>query len=219
VTALADFDRLDTCSLSDACDILGLPHQVVTGLGDLTGRHRIAGRAVTVLLGPPTAEPASRHLCTAAIEAAGPGDIIVVAHQGRLDCAGWGGNLSRAAQARHVAGTIVDGAARDIDEATAIAYPVFAAAATARTARQRAQEHAWGVAVEIGGVTVRPGDFVVADGSAIVFIPAADAERVAAAARTIARREAAMAASIDAGTPISIVMGADYERLRLEADE
>ncbi len=216
---LADFDGLDSCALSDACDTLGLPHQVVAGLGDLTGRHRIAGRVVTVLLGPPTAEPASRHLCTAAIEAAGPGDVIVVAHQGRLDCAGWGGNLSRAAQARHVEGTIVDGAARDVDEATTIGYPVFAAAATARTARQRAQEHAWGVSVEIAGVTIRPGDFVVADGSAIVFIPAADAERVAAAASTIAHREAAMAAAIDAGTPITAVMGADYERLHLEEDE
>jgi 4-hydroxy-4-methyl-2-oxoglutarate aldolase len=213
---LAHFDGLDSCALSDACDVLGLAHQVVTGLGDLTGRHRIAGRVVTVLLGPPTAEPASRHLCTAAIEAAGPGDVIVVAHQGRLDCAGWGGNLSRAAQARHVQGTIVDGAVRDIDEATAIGYPVYAAAATARTARQRAQEHAWDVAVEIAGVTVRPGDFVVADGSAIVFIPAADADRVVAAAQTIARHEAAMAASIDAGTPISAVMGADYERLHVE---
>jgi len=164
---------------------------------------------------PSTVEPASRHLCTAAIEAAGPGDVIVVAHQGRLDCAGWGGNLSRAAQARHVEGTIVDGAARDVDEATAIGYPVFAAAATARTARQRAQEHAWGVAVEIAGLTIRPGDFVVADSSAIVFIPDADAERVVAAASTIAHREAAMAAAIAAGTPISAVMGADYERLHL----
>jgi regulator of RNase E activity RraA len=219
MTVLTDFDGLDSCALSDACELLGLCHQVVTGLGHLTGRHRIAGRAVTVLLGPPTGEPASRHLCTAAIEAAGAGDVIVVAHQGRLDCAGWGGNLSRAAQARHVEGTIVDGAVRDVDEATTIGYPVFAAAATARTARQRAQEHAWGVAVEIAGVTVRPGDLVVADGSGIVFIPAADAERVVAAASRIAHREAAMAAAIDAGRPISAVMGADYERLHLEEDE
>ncbi|MDH4280456.1 MAG: hypothetical protein OEW83_20520 [Acidimicrobiia bacterium] len=71
-----------------------------------------------------------------------------MAHQGRGDCAGWGGNLSRAARKREVAGTIVHGAVRDVDEAIEISYPVFATEATPLTARGRAEEKAWGATVE-----------------------------------------------------------------------
>jgi 4-hydroxy-4-methyl-2-oxoglutarate aldolase len=209
-------DQLDSCALSDACDTLHIDPPAITGLGNLTGRRRIAGRAVTVLLGPPTGEPSTRHLCTTAIEAAGPGDVIVVAHQGRLDCAGWGGNLSRAAQGRGVEGTIVDGAMRDVDEAADIAYPVFATGATPRTARRRTQEHAWNVPVEIAGVTVNPGDLIVADATGIIVIAAEHSQQVIATAVDIVAKEAAMAADIAAGIPVSTVMGTNYEHL--EAD-
>jgi regulator of RNase E activity RraA len=62
-------------------------------------------------------------------------------------------------------------------------------------------------------VTVSPGDYVVADGSAVVFIAAADLERVLAAAEAIVERERQMAAALRAGTPISQVMGASYETM------
>lgn len=212
-------DRLthvDACAASDACDRLGLDGQVISGLGNLSGRQRISGRAVTVLLGPPTPTPSARHLCTAAIEAAGPGDLIVVDHQGRLDCAGWGGNLSRAALASGVTGTIIHGAARDIDEATEIGYPVFASGATPRTARGRTQEHAWNIDIGIAGVTIHPGDLIVADSTGIVVIPAAHADAVLDLAATIVQNEAAMATAIAAGTPVSTVMGTTYEQMLLD---
>lgn len=205
--------RLDTCAVSDALDQLGLADAVVTGLGNLTGTTRIAGRVITVQLGPPRAGLPVRHLCTAAIEAAGTGDVIVIAHAGRTDCAGWGGNLSRAALLRGTRGTIVHGAVRDIDEARDIGYPVYATGATPRTARGRTQEHAWSVPVEIAGVSVDTGDYVIADGTGIVFVAAAEAGRVLAAAEAIAAREASMADAIGAGRAISDVMGASYEQM------
>ncbi len=67
--------------------------------------------------------------------------------------------------------------------------------------------------VIVGDVTVSPGDYVVADGSAVVFIAAADIERVLEAAEAIVERERAMAASLRDGTPISQVMGASYETM------
>ena len=89
--------QLDSCAVSDARDQLGLPDATVVGIGNLTGLAKVAGRAVTVQLGAPRPTPSTRHLCTAAIEAAGDDDVIVIDHQGRTDCAAWGGNLSRAA--------------------------------------------------------------------------------------------------------------------------
>jgi regulator of RNase E activity RraA len=204
---------LDSCAVSDALDRIGIDGGVVTGLGPLSVPGCVAGRVVTVLLGPPGDDSSGRHLGAAAVDAATPDDVVVVAHQGRADCAGWGGNLSRAASRRGVAGTIVDGAVRDVDEAVALGYPVFAASATPRTARGRAQERAWGGTVTIGEVEVRHGDYVVADSTGVVFVPAADVERVLAAAEEIAAREAAMAADLDAGRPVGEVMGSAYERM------
>jgi 4-hydroxy-4-methyl-2-oxoglutarate aldolase len=203
---------LDACAISDALDRCGITGHVLDGLTRQTGTGVVAGRAVTVLLGPPSDTPTTRHLATGAVEAGDSDSIIVVAHQGRSDCSGWGGNLARAALARSIAGTIVDGAARDIDEAATIGYSVFSTSTTPRTARGRCSEHAWNVAIEVCGVSVAPGDLVIADGTGVVAIPQARADEVLAAAEQIAASEAAMAAAIIAGTPISQVMGARYEQ-------
>jgi regulator of RNase E activity RraA len=205
---------LDTCAVSDALDRHGL-RGVLPGLRSLAADRPLAGHAVTVCLGPPTAEgaPARRHLGTAAVDASGPGQVIVVAHQGRTDCAGWGGLLSRAAAARRIEGAVVHGAARDLAEAAAAGLPVHALAPTPVTARGRAVEHSWGEPVELGDLTVAPGDLVLADSGGVVVIPAAHAETVLATAEQIAATEAAMAEALEAGTPVSDVMGKTYEEL------
>ncbi|MDH3681519.1 MAG: RraA family protein [Acidimicrobiia bacterium] len=209
--------RLDSGAVSDACDQLGLYGRVSTALHPMTGPVRLGGRVVTVLLGPPgegeSSDGTKRHLCAAAADAATPADVIVVAHQGRTDCAGWGGNLSRAARHRGAAGTVVHGAVRDVDEAIEVGYAVFATTATPRTARGRAEERAWGGTVSIDGIAVATGDYVIADSTGVVFVAAADIERVLAAGEAIVAKEAAMAAELDAGRPVSDVMGAGYETM------
>lgn len=200
---------LDTCAVSDALDRLGLTG-VVPGLAAVTVPRRIAGRVVTVQAGPPQAR-SSRHISTAAIGAARPGDVIVVAAGGRTDAAGWGGILSLAAVTRGLGGVIVDGACRDVDEARDLALPVYAKGCTPLTARGRLAETGWDVPVQLGTVTVTPGDLVIADASGVVFVPAARAADVLRAAEEIASREAAMAARIRAGEPVSQVLSASYE--------
>jgi 4-hydroxy-4-methyl-2-oxoglutarate aldolase len=211
---VARLAAVDSCAVSDALDRHGIAG-VVTGLRPLAAPGRIAGRAVTVLLGPPVAvdELPKRHLGTAAVDASGPGQVIVVAHQGRTDCAGWGGLLSRAAATRGIAGVVVDGAARDLAEAAETGLPVHARAATPVTARTRAVEHAWDVSVEVDGITVTPGDLVLADAGGVAVIPAGHAEQVLATAERIAATEAAMAQAIETGTPVSDVRGKTYEEL------
>jgi len=130
-----------------------------------------------------------------------------------IDAACWGGNLSLGAKLREVAGVIVDGPARDVDEAREYDFPVFARHATSRTARGRIVEAGTNVPITVGEVTVTPGDFVVADGSAVVFIREAEIERVLEAAEAIAARERAMVAALREGTPISEVMGRNYETM------
>ena len=205
--------QLDACTVSDALDRLGLPG-AVTGIRRLTTTRRISGCVITVKMGRDEGQPpAARHLGTTAIESAQPGDVIVMEQRTGIDAACWGGNLSLGARLRQIAGVIVDGPARDIDEAQEHDFTVFARAATARTARGRIVEAATNVTVAIGDVTVNPGDFVVADGSGVVFVEHANLERVLAAAEAVAARERAMVAALREGTPISKVMGGDYETM------
>lgn len=211
---LARLAALDSCACSDALDRLGLLG-VASGLRPLTVARRVTGRVITVALGPVGSAAASggRHLGTAAIEAAQPGDVIVVAAGGRVDAAGWGGVLSLAATMRGVRGVIVDGACRDVDESTTLGLPVYALAAIPATARGRQAEVGWNTPVEVAGIAVVPGDLVVADGSGVVFVPASRAADVIVAAEQIAAREAAMARRLRAGEPASAVLSADYEQM------
>lgn len=207
---VARLRRLDTCSVSDALDKLGLPGAVI-GLAPLTVRARVAGPVVTVKLGAPLEGLPKRHLGAGAVMASQAGDIIVVEHRGRLDVSGWGGLLSRGAVKKGVAAVIVDGACRDLDEGVEFGLPVYARAAVPVTARGRVAEHSFNTPITVAGVAVAPGDLVLADGSGVVFVPAAKAETVIAAAEDIYAREQLMAAAIERGDPIGEVMGADYE--------
>jgi len=205
--------RVDACAVSDALDKLGLPG-VVSGLHRYSTEGRISGRVVTVKLEADDGRPAaSRHLCTTAVEAAQPGDVIVIEQRTGIDAAAWGGNLSLGAKLRGVAGVIADGPVRDVDEARGHDFPVFARDHTSHTARGRIVETGTNVPITVGDVPVSPGDYVVADGSAIVFVAARDIERVLEAAETIAERERAMVVSLREGVPISQVMGKSYETL------
>jgi regulator of RNase E activity RraA len=210
---LARIVRLDSCALSDALDKLDLKG-AVTGIHRLSTDRRIAGRALTVkLVADDGRVAAARHLGTAAIESAQPGDVIVVEQRTGIDAAGWGGTLSLGASLRGVAGVIIEGPARDVDESAQHDFPVFARDHTARTARGRIVEAGTNVPIVVGEIPVSPGDFVVADGSGVVFVKAGEVERVLDAAEAIVDRERSMAESLRAGTPVSQVMGKSYETM------
>jgi regulator of RNase E activity RraA len=204
--------KLDSCAVSDALDKLGLKGSV-TGIERYTTDRRIAGRVVTVTLGPAEGRSNTRHLCTAAIEAAQAGDVIVVEQRTGIDAASWGGNLALGAKMRGVAGVIVEGPARDLDDCRKLDFTVYARSHTARTARGRIVEVATNEPITVGDVTVTPGDYVLADASAVVFVQASEIERVVEAAESIIAREEAMAQALREGQPISQVMGANYEHM------
>ena len=212
--------RLDACAVSDALDKLGLPG-AITGLPQRSGTGRIAGRAVTMKVGPGQPPPGPpRHLGCTAIEAAGPDDVIVVEQRSGIEAGCWGGLLTLGAKVRGVAGVVADGPLRDVDEAIGYEFTVFSRSLTSRTARGRVVELGTQVPVTLGAgpdaggqVVVQPGDYVLADRSAVIVIAAQDIERVLETAEMIVGREAAMAKAILAGTPIGEVMGGNYEHM------
>jgi 4-hydroxy-4-methyl-2-oxoglutarate aldolase len=211
--------QLDSCALSDALDRLSLGG-CVTGLAAATLPARIAGRVHTVRLAAsargganPPRGLAPRHLGTTAIEACAPGDIIVIEQRTGIDAACWGGILSQGAKLRGIGGVIADGPVRDIDEARELAFPIYCRSVTARTARGRLYESGTDVPVQVAEVSVHPGDYALADGSAVVFVRPDRIAEVLEAAEAIAARERAMLGRLRAGSSVSEVMGADYEHM------
>jgi 4-hydroxy-4-methyl-2-oxoglutarate aldolase len=202
--------RVDCCAVSDALD--RLEHgSVVSGLPQQSGDTRIVGRAITPKLGigaSPTGPP--RHLGTAAIEAAGSDDVIE--RRSGIEARSRGGLLALCAKLKGVVGVGCEGPLRDIDEARAQGFPIFARALTARTARGRILELGTNVPVLFETAKAEPGDYI-ADRSAVIFIAATDIARVLDAAETVTAKEAAMAKALLAGEPISQVIAADCEQM------
>jgi 4-hydroxy-4-methyl-2-oxoglutarate aldolase len=210
--------RLDCCALSDAMDKLGLPG-AVTDLHQFSGARRISGRAITVKLEAVTAlqgktpEGPPRHLCCSAIEKGDSDNVILVEQRTGLDAGSWGGLLSLGAKVRGIAGVVADGPVRDIDEAREMGFPVFARTLTSRTARGRVAEVGTNVPIQVGEVRVEAGDYIAADNSAVILIPASRIEEVIETAEMIVRKEAVMAKAILTGQPIGEVMGGHYEHM------
>lgn len=210
---IARLEKLDACAVSDALDSFGLKG-AHSGLPRRSTRKRIAGTVQTVKLhAQAPAGGSKRHLGTAAIEAADDLTIIVVEQRTGIDCASWGGVLANAAKVKGVRGVIVEGPARDIDEYEEIGFPVFSRYTTPHTARGRVWEEAFGIPIQVGDSVVYPGDYVLADGSGVVFIAAARIEEVLPVAENIMQKERLMTQDVLAGKPVSVVMGTNYENM------
>jgi len=204
--------QLDTCVVSDALDKLGL-QGIAAGVSRLATDKKLAGQVLTVKLEAANGRLAERHLCTAAIEAARADDILVIEHHSRTDCAGWGGLLSRAALVKGIAGVIVDGLCRDIDESREIGFTVFARGVIPATARGRIIETDFNCRITVGSVAVHPGDWVIADGSGVVFLAQQNAEAILTQAEQLVVREATLLKDIEAGIPVSQVMSRTYAHM------
>lgn len=213
---LKRLSALDTCTVSDALDALGKPGALI-GMAPTWDCAKIAGRVQTVKLGPASeAKPGGPpvHLGARAIAGAEPGDVIVVDNAaGKGVSAGWGGLLALAASVKGVAGVVVYGAARDIDDVANVGLPLYAHSVTTRTARARTVEVATNEPLQLEDVLVSPGDLILADRSGVVFLRADEVDAVLEKAEELTAKEADMAAALRAGTPVTEVLAGNYESM------
>lgn len=192
-SVLEDLRAVATPTLANALDDIGFAG-VMEGLAQVGPGLRCVGRAVTVreVTGPKGTFGPEAFRVGHMIDAAAPGDIIVVANGG-APVSTWGGMASYAARLKGVGGLIVDGAVRDREEIIEFAFPVFARHVVPTPGKTRISVEAIGEPIVCGGVRVRPGDVIVADGSGVVCLPAEAAAEIAAmAARFAADDRAAL---------------------------
>jgi regulator of ribonuclease activity A len=154
-----------TCDLCDA-------HK-----GDSSGAFRVlppvfldfGGR--TVFHGPVSTVKCfeDNSMVKAAVESPGQGRVLVVDGAGSLRRALLGGNLGAAAAKNGWAGLVIDGCVRDLAELAACDIGIRALAPLP-LATERASQGQRDVVLQIRGVWVRPGDWLVADADGIVLL-------------------------------------------------
>lgn len=179
---MTDFARLSPTTLADVLPRSQVMNANIRPLWPDVAR--IAGPAYTVECGR------GDHLMLHAAIYRAPAGSVIVAAAADAEWALAGGNVCAVAQKRGIAGFVLDGAIRDVAETRRRGFPVFARAIMPKAAAKEGSG-SMGLTVVCGGVSVSPGDIIVADEEGIVVVPAAERERVAAAA---AKRDAADAA-------------------------
>lgn len=178
--------RLDTATLSDALDKLGIAGQCL-GIKPRDHAFRMTGRAYTVLYGPVDAnEPGTVGDYIDDLE---PGTVVVLANGGREDATVWGDILTGVAHHMGLAGTVIDGANRDTHLCLELGYPIFSRSYSMRTGKDRVQVDALQVPVTIGHARVQPGDLMRGDADGVVVIPRAREDEVLSVAETIEEAE------------------------------
>lgn len=191
--------RLDTSTISDALDRLGIAGQCLD-IKPRDPRFRLAGRAFTLLYGP-VGKPAGT--VGDFIDDVPPGSVVVIDNGGRENATVWGDILTEIAHRRGIAGTVIDGACRDTALCLQIGYPVYSRSYSMRTGKDRVQLDATNVVVNIGDARVAPGDILRGDADGVVVIPKAYEAEVLAASEEIDVAEAAIRQSVRSGKRLS----------------
>ncbi len=204
---------LATSTLANALDEVGVHHNVIVAIKAVAPGFRFVGPAVTVkeTSGSYGSFTSADFKVGQMIDAARAGDVIVV-DAGGAAYSTWGGMASYAAKLKGVAGLLVDGGVRDLEEMVAFEFPVFARHLVPTTGRTRLKVEAVNVPVAVDGVAVAPGDIIAADGTGAVCLPAGRAEEIVALAEAFARDDDAAVDDLKKGLSFSQAM-AKYKRI------
>jgi regulator of RNase E activity RraA len=202
---LTTLASLDTNTVSDALDFMGLPGATY-GLRPLWNCPKIVGRASTIQLGPKTGTAPTVHLISPVIASVTTDDRILVITGGTEGISCWGDILANAAKIKGIRGSVIDGMSRDIEGSESIDYPVYGRGLTMISARNRLVQIASGTPIIVAGVTVHEDDYVIADRCGTVFVPAAKIDEVLALAQRIASRQDGMVQAVRSGQSVEDVM-------------
>jgi len=190
------FSRVSTPNISDAQHRQGVMKGILPRNRE---RMKMVGRALTV-------QTANGDWAKSVevVEIANPGDVIVV-DAGGGDSAVWGELASCSAKNKGVAGVVVDGAIRDLEEIDKLQFPCFARHVVPDAGEPKGFG---GIDVQItcGGVRVRTGDWIIGDGDGVVVVPAEKGLEVANRALDVLERENRIREEIRRGSTLSEVL-------------
>ena len=171
------------------------------GIRPIVPGMRVCGSAL-----PVRCQPGDNLTLHAVIAVARPGDVIVADVADYIEAGHWGEILTVAAQARQVAGLVINGGVRDVEAAQRRHFPVFSRAVSMKATVKRVFG-AINVPIVCGGAVVRPGDLVLADDDGVVIVASEEAERALGAAIDRENREVDVMRRLKAGELTLDILG------------
>jgi regulator of RNase E activity RraA len=193
---ITGFKKTYAASVSDAVELVTGKRGFMSHDMRPVVHGSLVGRAVTSLVKPASPENSTPTLSTKhsveMIDNAKPGEVGVIVMENGLDVAAIGNLMGTAAKTRGMAGMVLDGGVRDIADLRAMRLTVYARSVVPSTAVGRYATVARNIPVECAGVTVRPGDIIVADEDGVVVVPQERADEVLLRALEIDEREKKM---------------------------
>lgn len=201
----AAFSQLRTTLVLDALDGCGLRRQALhCNFPVKTSDMVVVGVAKTLLwLDFAYADPETYALELEAVDSIEAGDMVICATADSRRSAIWGELLTTAAVSKGATGIVTDGAVRDVAQIRKIGFPVFATHLSPYDSFNRQKVVAVDVDVEIGGVSISPGDIVVADVDGVVVVPAKLAGEVAHRALEKGAKEQGFRDAVRDGVPLA----------------
>jgi len=188
------FMGVAVASVADAVDkIAGHRGYMDEAIKPRINEKKIVGPAVTVKE-VPTEEYLPPTLALDAIDESPEGSVIVIDIDGEANVAVWGGLMAAGGAANKLAGAVLDGGVRDITEIRRdYGFQIFARSVSPGTTLGRFKTISSNEPVVCGGITVNPGDLIVADLDGVLVVPHEHVEAVLAMALEIDQREAEQA--------------------------
>lgn len=193
-------NELYTPVVGDILDTLGLYHQFLPQpIQPALTSMKLIGRAMPVLMIDVYGEqdqPFGR--LTEALDQLAPGDIYL-ASGGAMRCAYWGEILTATARTRGANGAVINGYHRDTPQMLEQDWPVFSRGRFAQDSGVRTKVVDYRCRIEVGPVTVQPGDLVFGDLDGVLVIPRAHEAEVVEKALEKARGEKLVRKEIEGG--------------------
>lgn len=207
--------KVSASNVSDACDRLSI-NGAVKGVLPVFSCSKIVGHAATLKLTIPS-ERFKRSPVIGTLEAialGGAGGVLVIDCRDNPATNCFGGIAGATAKQTGLVGCVADGVVRDVDEYKGYGLPVYGKGIVQQSIRGRSVCEGLDIPVEIGGVTVRPNDLVMADDNGVVVIPRELAEEALRIALVIKATEDRVIAAIRSGeSSIEAHKKVDYDQL------
>jgi len=199
------FQKVSSPNISDAMHRKG----AMNGVFSLCGDVKMIGKAVTVqTFAGDWAKPVE------AIDVAVPGDVIVINNDAGTHVAPWGELATMSCLTKGIAGVVIDGAVRDVDDIRRLKFPVFAKALVPNAGEPKGLGEINAEIVCCGQV-VRPGDWIIGDESGVVVVPKERAYEVVRRALEVKKTEERIREEIRSGSTLSKVAAlAKWEKKR-----
>jgi 4-hydroxy-4-methyl-2-oxoglutarate aldolase len=180
LSVLHSFQRFFTPLVSDVMDRLGIPSHVLPHAIQsipFDPLLKVAGIAFPCRV-IPTTEYVEINTLLEMVDNIPEHAFVVVAADGDIDAALWGGLMSTRAKARGAVAAAVNGGIRDFEQIAKLDFPVFGSYRCIKDIRRRGYMAKYNTSVTIEGVTINPGDVVFGDANGVVVIPQQHFEEV-----------------------------------------